>query len=717
MANTGFKGIDIRQTGNQLVFRASLKDGATGAVVTTGTTSLYLYELQSDGTLKSYDFNDNTFKTSALSTATASMTHRQGNNSTVNTGIWTYSHSSLSGFTIGSVYIAVVTSSVALPPQQEREFIYGSAEGDLVVTANGTGVGEMNVDLQLIKGQSVTCSGGVTIPAATLASTTNISNIPSVAQIATAVWQDSTSGDFTVSGSIGKVMLGGQSLSSNSIAVTLGVNAISFATFAAGAIDANAIASNAITSAKIQDAAITSAKFAANALDAVWSTTSRTLTSITLPTIPTGWITANGIASDALNAIGDAAEAHVWESYASAYTDPLSLGNIVGALASSVSSSLSILSSVSYGNESIKSVIDTINGNVDVEVSTRLATLDYVAPDNSDLLSIKSTIDANLDATVSSRLSASDYTEPDNLDVTAIRTLLEHPTYGNQALLNQMIATPSGVWVYIDRTLTSSSSSSPTVEEIETYLATLHGSGQWDAAGSQSTLSASGVWSYSDRRLTSGSGIGFPTAQDIDAQLSITHGSGSWRGDLHGTYVYDVYTKDQSNVAIGSVCVEVRSSGTNELLQVLRSNATTGKASFNLDSGSYALYAYKSSVATFVNPFYVNVSSDGSKTLNGTKMTVPVPANADSSSVYAYSMDLDLGVQEGVEMYITPSGTPTTFAERAVLMKPISALSDATGFVSIDVAINTPVRVRIPKAQLDKYIISPASGSLNIATA
>lgn len=138
MSNTGFKGVDVRQTGSQLVFRASLKD-STGAKVTSGTTTLAIYELQSDGTFKSYDFNSNTFKTTALTTATASMSHQTGNNGTVNTGVWTYALSTLTGFTAGAVYLAQVNNSGALPTDQEREFQYGSAEGDLVTTAGSTG--------------------------------------------------------------------------------------------------------------------------------------------------------------------------------------------------------------------------------------------------------------------------------------------------------------------------------------------------------------------------------------------------------------------------------------------------------------------------------------------------------------------------------------------------------------------------------------------------
>lgn len=128
------KGIDVRATSSELLLRAFLQDSA-GAIVTTGPTSLYLYELQmSDGSLKSYDFNDNTFKATALTTETASMTHRTGNNSTTNTGIWTYRLDTLPGFTAGNIYLARVKNAGASPTDQVREFQYGGAEGDFTVT-------------------------------------------------------------------------------------------------------------------------------------------------------------------------------------------------------------------------------------------------------------------------------------------------------------------------------------------------------------------------------------------------------------------------------------------------------------------------------------------------------------------------------------------------------------------------------------------------------
>lgn len=125
------RGIDVRQSTGQIVFRASLKD-STGAKLTAGTPTLAIYALVSDGTLLSYDFADNTFKATALSTPTVNMVHRTGNNGTVNTGIWSYALSTLTGFTVGGVYIAQVTLATASPPDQEREFQFGGDQGDQV---------------------------------------------------------------------------------------------------------------------------------------------------------------------------------------------------------------------------------------------------------------------------------------------------------------------------------------------------------------------------------------------------------------------------------------------------------------------------------------------------------------------------------------------------------------------------------------------------------
>lgn len=126
-----FRGVNIRETGDRILYRALLQDSA-GALVTSGTTTLKLYELQNDGTLNSYDFNDNTFKAGALTTETQAMTHRQGNNGTTNTGIWTWAQTTLTGFVPGAICFALVNNTNASPVDQVREFQFGGGGDDMI---------------------------------------------------------------------------------------------------------------------------------------------------------------------------------------------------------------------------------------------------------------------------------------------------------------------------------------------------------------------------------------------------------------------------------------------------------------------------------------------------------------------------------------------------------------------------------------------------------
>ncbi len=214
MANTGFKGVDCRQTGTALLFRAFLQTSA-GALLGTGTTTLSIIEIQSDGTVKTYDFNDNTFKTTACTTPTLAMTHRPSNNAVTTTGIWTAALTTLTGFTIGAVYIVIVNNTGASPTDQAREFQYGSAEGDLIVTAGVTGVAYLQDAVNSLgsgvifresyasgvigasggfstawgnSGQSFLASGGnVIVPISSISGTTVVVPITSVSGINTVV--------------------------------------------------------------------------------------------------------------------------------------------------------------------------------------------------------------------------------------------------------------------------------------------------------------------------------------------------------------------------------------------------------------------------------------------------------------------------------------------------------------------------------------------------
>ncbi len=130
------KGIDVRQTSTGVLVDVFLQD-VNGGLVSTGTTTAKIYEVQSDATLKSYDFNDNTFKTTLLTTETTALTHRTGNNGGTNTGYWSAVLSTLTGFTVGGIYLTHVNNSGAIPTDRIRKWQFGSAQGDLSVSAAG----------------------------------------------------------------------------------------------------------------------------------------------------------------------------------------------------------------------------------------------------------------------------------------------------------------------------------------------------------------------------------------------------------------------------------------------------------------------------------------------------------------------------------------------------------------------------------------------------
>lgn len=133
-----FGGIDVRRTTDEIVSRIALLD-QFGDKVTAGNVFLLFYELQTDGSLKAYDFNDKAFKTTQLTTPSGAMTHRTVNSSTVNTGVWTHVLTHGSGFAYGGNYIAEIVASGASPTNIYHQWQYGGVQGDpefLVSTVN-----------------------------------------------------------------------------------------------------------------------------------------------------------------------------------------------------------------------------------------------------------------------------------------------------------------------------------------------------------------------------------------------------------------------------------------------------------------------------------------------------------------------------------------------------------------------------------------------------
>lgn len=159
MANIGFKGVDVRQDGSLLLFRGFFQN-SSGALIVSGTTTLRIYELQSDGALKTYDFSTNAFTTGTPTTALENMNYEKSTNGTIDTGIWTYALGTTTGFTAQGIYFAHTTNSGAFPTDQMREFQFGSAEGGLAVTASGTsGKSYLQGDTLFIVGHTPTLDG------------------------------------------------------------------------------------------------------------------------------------------------------------------------------------------------------------------------------------------------------------------------------------------------------------------------------------------------------------------------------------------------------------------------------------------------------------------------------------------------------------------------------------------------------------------------------
>lgn len=143
------KGIDVRQSTGNIDFRAFIQD-SSAALVTTGTCNLRLYELQSSGSLKSFDWSTKYFTYNTLGVEHTGMLHQSGNNNTRATGLWTTVLPVVTGFTTGSIYFAQVEHSGGSPIVQTREFQWGEEQGDgLNAIADAT----LKRDLSVISGE------------------------------------------------------------------------------------------------------------------------------------------------------------------------------------------------------------------------------------------------------------------------------------------------------------------------------------------------------------------------------------------------------------------------------------------------------------------------------------------------------------------------------------------------------------------------------------
>jgi hypothetical protein len=173
------------------------------------------------------------------------------------------------------------------------------------------------------------------------------------AQIATGVWQDTTAGDFTTALSVGKSVMNGVALGTG-----LTVNTVT------NQLTAAAIATGVWTDTTAGDftTALSVGKSVMNGVSLGTGLTVATATNLTnLPSIPANWLTAAGINASALNGKGD------WNIGKTGYA--LSSAG-VQAIWDALTSVLTTVGSIG------KLLVDNVNATI----SSRLASASYTAP-------------------------------------------------------------------------------------------------------------------------------------------------------------------------------------------------------------------------------------------------------------------------------------------------------------------------------------------------
>jgi hypothetical protein len=185
----------------------------------------------------------------------------------------------------------------------------------------------------------------------------------------------------------------------------------------------------------------------------------------------------------------------------------------------------------------------------------------------------------------------------------------------------------------------------------------------------------------------------------------------------NGSLGFDVYTFDNFGDVVPNTTVQIKPSGSNNLVGIGFSNANNGKTTFNLGSGIYEVSVYNIGVAGWANPYYVAVY-DAGQTLyaSGTRIATPTYPSTGLTRIYVYINDIGLDPQEGVLMQVYPSGIMQSSGYYLFTSASINARSDDDGFIYCDVQPSEPVRVVVDQAKYQKTFIVPASGVINILT-
>jgi hypothetical protein len=377
--------------------------------------------------------------------------------------------------------------------QARAQGSYPLSSGKVATTLASTDVtGNVAADLQTIKTQSVTCAGGVTVPAATLASTTNITagtittvttvtNQLTAAAIATGVWQDTTAGDFTTASSIGKSLFtsgavpgaaGGLFIAGTNAATTITTaltttftgNLTGSVASVSGAVGSVATGVTVTTNSDKTGYSISGTKTTLDALNditaaAVWAAGTRTLTASLDPTsaviaaavwdLATSGHTTSGTFGAAMNAAGAAGD-----PWSTALPGAYGLGTAGFIVGTNLNATISSRSTYAGGDTSgTTTLLSRIPGTVQPQTGDAYA---RVGAAGAGLTAVGDTRLAHLDADVSSR---STYAGGDTSGTTTLLARLTSTRAGNLDSLDAAVST---------RLATSGYTAAPTVAAIAT---------------------------------------------------------------------------------------------------------------------------------------------------------------------------------------------------------------------------------------------------------
>jgi hypothetical protein len=112
--------------GQPIPLEIILKNDA-GQLITTAGALAYLIRYKSDMTLDTYDFSDDTFKTSAVTAETAALSYKKSNNTLTDTGMHTGQITTLTSFQVGDCGLVRYYHPNASPTFVEEEWQYVSS--------------------------------------------------------------------------------------------------------------------------------------------------------------------------------------------------------------------------------------------------------------------------------------------------------------------------------------------------------------------------------------------------------------------------------------------------------------------------------------------------------------------------------------------------------------------------------------------------------------